>query len=204
MSVLLSLSKCSEIISQLSQRHGVYSEQTHQILADKHPNKNGEEDAADEPEDSEGIKLLWVRPSVLGRFLIGQLTPQFHGIVKAGQVLLEASTWGAAEVVWCPLSPRSLPDPPDVVIQRASVWLTAAWQGWAPPLWGGAVGAAPEPRSFWQEGRRSRGRWGWRPGLCPVEIEVEPGFCGTPGPSSWGWKTTLETSALPSAETISV
>ncbi len=30
----------------------------HQILADKNPDKHGEEDAADEPEDSEGIKVL--------------------------------------------------------------------------------------------------------------------------------------------------
>lgn len=99
---------------------------THQILADKNPDKNSEEDAADEPEDSEGIKLLWLRASVLGRLLIGQLTSQFHGIVKAGQVLLEASARGGAEVVRRPLPPRPRPDPSDVVIQRASVWLAAA------------------------------------------------------------------------------
>lgn len=45
-------------ISQLSQQQSVDTGETHQIFADKHPDKNSEEDAADEPEDSEGIKLL--------------------------------------------------------------------------------------------------------------------------------------------------
>lgn len=107
---------------------GLFSQlsQTHQILADKHPDKNSEKDAADEPEDSEGIKLLWFRALVLGWLLFCQLTPQFHGIVETGQILLKASTRRAAEIVWNPLPPRSLSNPSDVIFQRASRWLTEA------------------------------------------------------------------------------
>ena len=88
--------------------------QTHQILADEHPDKDGEEDAADEPEGSEGIKLLWLGLSVLGRLLVGQLTSQFHGIIETREVLLEALARGP--VVRCPLPPGSLPDPYDVIL----------------------------------------------------------------------------------------
>lgn len=144
-----------ESTSRLPQQQGVFSRQTHQILANKNPDKKSEEDAADEPEDPEGVELLRVGPSVLGRLLIGQLTPQFHGIVKARQVLLQASARGAADVVRSPLSPRPLPHADELVVQRAPGQIAAVGQRRASSLWGGAVGAAAVARGLRQEGRRS-------------------------------------------------
>lgn len=130
---------------------------THQILADKHPDKDSEQDAADEPEDSERIELLWIRASVLGRFLASQLTSQFHGVVKTREVLLKTSARGAAEIVRRPLPPGSLSNPSDLVLQKAPGRLAAVWQGRAPPLWGGTERAAAKPRGLRQEGRRPGG-----------------------------------------------
>lgn len=79
--------------------HSADRRQTHQIFADKQSNENGEEDAAKEPDDSEGVELFWVGPSLLDWLLIGQLTPQFHGVVETRQVLLKARARGAAEVI---------------------------------------------------------------------------------------------------------
>lgn len=137
-------------------------DQTHQELADKESDEHSQEDAADEPEDSEGVKILDVGAAVLHRLLAGQLTPQFHGVVKAGQVLLEARAGGAAEVIRYPLPPRPLSDPPDVVLQGAPQVLAQARQRGGPPLGGGAVGAAAVQRNIGVVGGRSLGGRGGR------------------------------------------
>lgn len=91
--------------------------QTHQILADEHPDKHGEEDAADEPEDPEGIELLRFRAAVLSRLLAGQLTSKFHGVIETRQVFLEAAARGAADVVRRhPLTLQSLPETSHVIL----------------------------------------------------------------------------------------
>ena len=171
--------------TQVSVRNLIfYSRWTHQILADKNPDEHSEEEAADEPEDREGIKLLWVGPSVLSWLLIGQLTSKFHGVIKPRQVLLEASTWGATEVVRCtPLPLRPLSETSNVIFQGHSGWLAGVWQGGAPSFWGGSAGVAAVSRSLRQEGRWSLRSWGQGPRLCPVEIKVKAGFCWTPGGS---------------------
>lgn len=157
--------------------------QTHQILADKHPDKHGEKDAADEPEDSEGIELLRFNAAVLSRLLAGQLTPKFHGVIEARQVVLEAPARGAADVVRRrPLPLQSLPESAHVILHGRRR-LAAVRQRRAPPLWSGGVRQAAERRRFWQEGRRPLRRRGRGPRLRPVEVKMETRLCRTPGSS---------------------
>jgi len=148
--------------------------ETHQKRADEAAGEHGEEDAADEPEESEGIELVRLgRRAVRRRLLVGQLAAQLHGVVEAGQVLLEAAARRAVAVAIVPRRPlpsRPLADLPDTQRLAAGVRLRRAR-----PLRRGAAGPAAGRRGLRQEG----GRRGGRARLGPVQVQVEPWLRGT-------------------------
>lgn len=150
-------------LKNLKGRCNTFSDPTHQILADKTSDKDGEEDTADKPEEPEGVQLIWVRAScLLGLFLIGQLASELHGVIKAGQILLQPSAWGfgMAGLISCQLglSPWPMSDPWShiLVYTNPTQHHTAAWQGRPFPLWKIAVGVAAA-YCLWEEWRQSGG-----------------------------------------------
>lgn len=149
-------------LKNLKGRCNTFSDPTHQILADKTSDKDGEEDTADKPEEPEGVQLIWVRAScLLGLFLIGQLASELHGIIKAGQVLLQPSAWGsgAAGLISCQLGLSAWPLTDarcHIFVHTANQHLAGIWQGIPSPLWEITVGVAAA-YCLWEEWRQSGG-----------------------------------------------
>lgn len=133
---------------------------THQILANKDAHEDGESDATDEPEETERVQILGLAvAAVLSRLLTGQLPAQLHGIVEAGQILLQTPARRGRELVGRQIAARPLPKPSGHVLLTHSIT--------GVPV--GRLGAAPAGLGRMRRESLS----GAGPGLVPLQIQVE-------------------------------